>query len=823
MSQRMSSLLVATLFSLAALSVDGLETNSKMSTAETVRMLLQVEEREHVKSLARITETMTVTSALQVLQKKSWAAPELVTLVQEALRQGHKAKTQADGMSANLRAGGGSTPATGYSGVDKAKKMLNEMIEEVQSKYDLELQTCCNYDESQSAIIEETRQDISMYNAIAAEARGEVLEASDQIHICETKLPELSDALSSHNKECKEEIAALEAQLAIVMADISVMDTILGMTKCDKSLFLLRCEDACTGASFVSFGHEGMHKAAMGLKSTGVRDLLTDSLAEAYGDDSENATLNFTTTWAPVTIPEMTLTRTGPCKAPVAEDKRTGKCSMNSNPNCPKMQEKFKYIQSGIEDKRDELQEQLAKLKKDCETVRLNLEAQISDFESKLKEAQVALAAGTKKINNAEAQSRLKNTELKVLLADYARMTKTCHTNYETYEGEECGLKKIRGELYKMQGQNNPAFFQDCVVSGWLPGECSATCAGGVMKLTRSIVTKPVGGASCPLLEAQKPCNEHKCPIDCKVHDWEGWSGCSSKCGGGLKERNRGVDVEPMHGGEPCGETSEAISCNLQACDKNCVLSDWGGWSECSKECDAGVTERTKTILEPVVGDGTCDAIRSDERHQQSTCNAFQCKRAVGQPTLRCKSKLDVILVIDGSGSLGQQGWDASVKAGAMLARAFGGGTGGTSDVKIAVLLYSYYSKWIQHFSSDCAGAATKIENMAWPRSMTFTANALLTARSELSLGRDDAQSIIILITDGRPMSMRRTAWASYWLRRDARLMVVPVTRWAPVAEAKSWASYPKEDNFLPLPSFSDLDNPDKIDLIIADACPDVY
>jgi len=200
MSQRLSSLLVTTLFGLAALSVDGLETSSKISTAQTMRMRLQVEEHEHARSLARITETMTVTSALQVLQKKSSSAPELMTLVQEALQQGHKAKMQADGMSTHLRA----TPATGYSGVDKAKKMLNEMIEEVQSKYDLELQTCCNYDESQSAIIEETRQDISMYNAIEAEARGEVLEASNQIHICETKLPELDDALSSHNKECKE-------------------------------------------------------------------------------------------------------------------------------------------------------------------------------------------------------------------------------------------------------------------------------------------------------------------------------------------------------------------------------------------------------------------------------------------------------------------------------------------------------------------------------------------------------------------------------------------------------------------------------------------
>jgi len=819
--QRLSSLFVAALLGLASLSVHGLDANYKASTIESVRMRLQEEEGEHAKSLARIAEKMTLSSAMQVLQEKSSAAPELLTLVQEAFRQGHNTKTRADGLSSHLRAGGGSNPATGYSGVDKAKNMLNEMIEEVQSKYDLELQTCCNYDESQSMIIEEARQDISMFNAISAEARGEVLEASSQINICETKLPELGDALTEHNKECKEEIAALEAQLAIVMADISVMDLILGMTSCDKSLFLLRCEDACTGSSFVSFGHDAMQKAAMTLKSTGARDLLADSLSEAYG--SENASFNFTTTWAPVTIPERTLTRIGPCKEPVAEDKRTGKCSMNSNPNCAKMQEKFKYIQSGIEDKRDELQEQLAKLKKDCETVRLNLEAQISDFESKLKDAQTALAAGTKKQNNAEAQSRLKSTELKSLLADYARMTTSCHTNYKTYEGEECGLKKIRGELYKMQGQNNPAFFQDCVVSGWLPGECSASCAGGVMKLTRTIVTNPVGGATCPLLAAQKPCNEHKCPIDCKVHDWEGWSGCSAKCGGGLMERNRGVEIEPMHGGEPCGETSEAISCNLQACDKNCVLSDWNPWTECSKACDAGVTERARTIVDPIVGDGTCAAIRSDERHQQATCNAFQCKRAVGQPTLRCRSKLDVILVIDGSGSLGSAGWAASVKAGAMLARAFGGGKGGTSEVQIAVLLYSYYSKWIQHFNPDCEGAAVKIENMPWPRSMTFTANALNTARSELSLGRDDATSVIILITDGRPMSMRRTGEASSALRRDARLMVVPVTRWAPIAEAKGWASYPKEDNFLPLPSFSDLNNPDKIDILIADACPDVY
>merc|ERR1719389_826179 len=176
---------------------------------------------------------MTTSGALDVLRKSKSVKPQLMTLVQEAFREGKDNRARAQKMSAHLRAGSASTPATGYSGVDKAKNMLNEMIEEVQAKYDLELQNCCNYDEMQSMLIEEARQDISMFNAIAAEARQEVLEANGVIHVCETKLPELNDALTIHNRECKEEIAELEAQLAIIMADLDVMATILGMTECD--------------------------------------------------------------------------------------------------------------------------------------------------------------------------------------------------------------------------------------------------------------------------------------------------------------------------------------------------------------------------------------------------------------------------------------------------------------------------------------------------------------------------------------------------------------------------------------------------------------
>jgi hypothetical protein len=773
-----------------------------------MRLRLHEQELNHAHALASIRSNMTLTSALQILSDQSTGKPAVMALVQEAFH----GKASAKRSSSQLRAGG---QPTGYSGVDKAKNMLNEMIEEVQEKYDLELQKCCEYDELQSYLMEEARQDISMYNAEAAEARMEVLEAQAHIQVCETKLPELNDALEVHNTQCEEEIASLRAQLKIVEEDLSVMKTILGMTDCDKSLFLLSCEDECTGASLVSFGHDSLHAAASKLQSSAARQLLNAELVEAYrsGNVSNNITLETTLE------PKMTVMRSGPCKQPVSADKRTGKCSMNSNPNCAKMQEKFLYISAGIEDKRDELKEQLQKLETDCRLATENFEGQIADFESKLKDQQTALAAATKKQSNAEGQSRLKNKELVTLQTGYAKMTTTCHTNYATLEGEQCGLEKIRGELYKMQGQNNPAFFQDCVVSEWLPDECSASCAGGIMQMTRKITTHPVGGSKCPVLVAQKPCNMFKCPIDCKLRDWQGWSACTAKCGGGIMERARTITVEPMHGGAACGATSEAMTCSTQACDQDCDLSDWTPWGACSKECNGGSSERVKTIVTPVVGDGTCAPLGGEERLESKACHQFPCQRPLGFATLRCESKVDAIIVIDGSGSLGSYGWTASVKAAAMLARGFGGSK---KLVKLAVLLFSWKSQWVTHFTDDTEAAAKKIEGLKWPRSATYTANALYAARSELSLGRADAQSVVIVITDGRPMSTRQTYYASYYLRKEARLMWVPVTRWAPVAQMKSWASRPVAENFLALQSFSDLTNPDKLDLIISDVCPEL-
>jgi len=166
----------ATLFVLAVLMVDHtdatvLSTWSKTSESDSMRLRLHEAEKEHTRALAALTSNMTLNSALEAFKERTATSPGLLKFLKATLEQRQK-KSRSSAQTMHLRAAGAvAGRPSGYSGVDKAKNMLNEMIEEVQKKYDLELQKCCEYDESQSALIEEARQDISLFNAEAAEAR----------------------------------------------------------------------------------------------------------------------------------------------------------------------------------------------------------------------------------------------------------------------------------------------------------------------------------------------------------------------------------------------------------------------------------------------------------------------------------------------------------------------------------------------------------------------------------------------------------------------------------------------------------------------------
>jgi len=282
-------------------------------------------------------------------------------------------------------------------------------------------------------------------------------------------------------------------------------------------------------------------------------------------------------------------------------------------------------------------------------------------------------------------------------------------------------------------------------------------------------------------------------------------------------------------------------------------LGDWSSWGVCSQQCDGGVKQRQKPVAVAAVGNGACPDSTDPIRQEFEECNTVPCIKPTSFPTYRCKAKLDVILLIDGSGSLRQRGWDASVKASAMFAEAM---LGGEEDIKLATLLFSGPGRrnmrkctgrgfggrgrrrrrsakpnmardckisWVSRFTTDTKGTAAKIKALKWPRSTTFTSGALSTATAELTYGRKDAQSIVIVITDGRPMNRRATAVASRKLRKKARLMWVPVTRYAPLRDIRSWASRPWRDNIISVGDFGTLQKPDTISKIIVDMCPKAY
>jgi len=209
---------------------------------------------------------------------------------------------------------------------------------------------------------------------------------------------------------------------------------------------------------------------------------------------------------------------------------------------------------------------------------------------------------------------------------------------------------------------------------------------------------------------------------------------------------------------------------------------------------------------------------------------------------MKCDKELDVVLLIDGSGSLGQNGWDAEKKAAKTFVKAFSGATG---KANMAVILYSGPSTWsgvykctgksnkgvdqekdcrikeVTPFTKDMEDVDKKIDSLEWPQGSTLTSLALMKAKAELSLGRKDSKSVVVVITDGRPLSYRNTALAARSLRKSARLVWVPVTKFAPLKYIKKWATRRWQENVIPVETFEDLEmSTVVVNHVIASICP---
>jgi hypothetical protein len=165
-----------------------------------------------------------------------------------------------------------------------------------------------------------------------------------------------------------------------------------------------------------------------------------------------------------------------------------------------------------------------------------------------------------------------------------------------------------------------------CQVSDWGAFQpCTKQCGGGTETRTRTILTPALGGgAPCPALVETRACNPMPCPADCVLSDWGLWSACNKECGGGTRWRSRNVITPPTAGGAACGELMQTEACNVAPAN---------GCGGCSKLAPA-----------PQAACGTCGkAVCAGPN--QTTCEdpARTCEQAgatCGTPADGCGGKL---------------------------------------------------------------------------------------------------------------------------------------------------------------------------------------
>jgi hypothetical protein len=244
-----------------------------------------------------------------------------------------------------------------------------------------------------------------------------------------------------------------------------------------------------------------------------------------------------------------------------------------------------------------------------------------------------------------------------------------------------------------------------------------------------------------------------------------------------------------------------------------------------------------KFIKKEPIGQGKCADQWSPKRLEYKACNMHRCPYA-----MKCNRTLDVVLLIDGSGSLGQAGWDAEIKASKILIEALAAPA--EKKVDLAVILFSGPRTWsgvdkcigatdtpvsldfcgiktVTSFTNDMTQATALVDALTWPQGSTLTSLALMTAKGMLNLGRQNIHSVVVVITDGRPMSYRKTTIASHEIRKMARLIWVPVTNFAPLSEIKTWATRRWQENVVQVDDFVTLAKGEVITHVIADMCPD--
>lgn len=316
-------------------------------------------------------------------------------------------------------------------------------------------------------------------------------------------------------------------------------------------------------------------------------------------------------------------------------------------------------------------------------------------------------------------------------------------------------------------------------------------------------------GINCPRLSLFKRCGQYHCPINCDMSEWSGWSKCTAECGGGLQSHTRSILVKPKNGGLACNTVEESRPCATMSCDRNCLLAKWTPWSPCSMACGGGFHERFRHVARPTRGFGKCPTEASRVRYGKGSCNEQEC---VGDEI--CIAHQDLVVAIDGSGSLRDSGFAILKKFVKKLLSRYETEYFGDEAVKIGIVLFGNgvimpdgktVSPAIlsQPLTFDLAAVEAAVDGLPFKKGFTNMAQAFSTAEVAFIQGsRRGAQSAVMMVTDGKPsFNFMTTQMVEQLDDKGIQRYFLVVSEEsltdAPYKMMKEWASQPWETNLV--------------------------
>jgi len=698
-----------------------------------------------------VTEHMDVGSAAKSIEHKA-LTPDVQQLVQSV------AKGEA---SSDL----GFSAAFSEESLAKARKALNGLVEKAWIELDDKIMECKGFEDMNRENYGQVTRDISRLIAQINDLERIESESIEGIAQKEDEIRGVEELLDKETKAYNMEFSANSAELTIRQNDLDVFQFILVFTK---------CEDA------TSFGQLRVCKQ----KGRRVIEFKDDKTDEQYNKlltpvarrevDQLLKSLDSTSLLqqAPGNVSEPPAKKDkAPVKDGASPQESDRSCNPDAVPDCALLHDKLSLLWGEFKDKVDELTMIMMKNQYQFKELKTNLNNQIEMLRTS--KARLNQLLGEARANLAADNEELKQKYIQKeeLDAQYVKFMAACKKRIDwIFYQDMCAIKIVRNAVMENSTVCPTANIQDCDVGPWVPEECSVSCddscdptqpykCGGWQEMKREIVVANDDcGIQCPRLSLFKRCGQFHCPINCHMSEWSGWSKCTAECGGGLQAHTRSILVKPKNGGLPCNTVEESRPCATGSCDRNCRLGRWTEWTPCSMACGGGFHERFRHVVIPTRGFGKCPKETSRFRYGKGTCNEQEC---VGDEI--CIANQDLVVAVDGSGSLRAAGFDILKKFVKKLLARYQTEYFGSEAVKIGIVLFGNgvimpdgktVSPAIlsQPLTFDMDAVVTTVADLPFKKGFTNMAQAFSTAETAFIQGsRRGAQSAVMIITDGKP------------------------------------------------------------------------